>query len=177
MAEFVRDKTVFFNFIFSHRWKKYCFWNTTSQIIQWASAGLWNGIGKCWTNIDKEVIKFVGYIIAIRKFRPIVFELDSVDWHSIAAYNRFDDIPKLFHVTFVSGKQFLRRILFSHLNQILQFVLVCFISMFIIGRFNLFGLLIQFVFFIQWNFATPQTTRVFYFCIYFYPIYRKAPAM
>ena len=107
---------------------------------------MWNCVGKCWANIDEEVIEFVGYIISIRYFTPIVFKLGLVDRHFIAVYDRFHDIPRLFHVTFVSSKQVLIILLFSHFHQILQFTLVHFIIIFIKCSFNLFILLIQFVF-------------------------------
>ena len=124
---------------------------------------------QCWANIDEEVIEFVGYIISIRYFTPIVFKLSLVDRHFIAVYDRFHDIPRLFHVTFVSSKQVLIILLFSHFHQILQFTLVHFIIIFIRCSFNLFILLIQFVFYTWWNFSGPQTTMVFYYCISFWP--------
>ena len=145
-------KWQFTYFIFRYIWNKYCFWNTASQIIQWASVGIWNCTGKCWTNVDKEVIKFIGYVIPIRIFISILFELGLVDWHLITIYDRFDDIPILFHITFVSGEQFLIKKNFSHFNQILQFALVSFISVFIKGSFDLCIHLIQFVFISDWIF-------------------------
>ena len=54
----------------------------------------------CRANADKEVIKFIGYVTPIRNFISLVFELGLVDWHPITVYDRVDDIPRLFHITF-----------------------------------------------------------------------------
>ena len=176
MTVFFSDNSKLLISFFRYRWNKYCFWNTASQIIQWASVGIWNCTGKCWANVDKEVIKFIGYVIPIRNFISIVFELSGlVDWHLSKLYDRFDDIPRLFHIIFISDKQFLIKLILSHLNQILQSALVSFISIFIKGSFDLCILLIQFVFISDGIFQVLRQPWFSIVVLLFYPSSGKAP--
>ena len=109
-------------FIFCYRLKRKCVTGIIRYLIIWMLMPCRDGLSQCITNIDKEIIEFIGYVNPIINNNAIWFEFCT--WHLIFPFidHKFDNLPWIFDVWLMFSQKVMAVFPFGCFNQLIWFV-------------------------------------------------------